>query len=427
MLSQDQAAFIQLNAFVSLIALHVCGAFRRTAVHQSMTVISTIGRASLLTAFGVLTFAFLSRWFSDTSRAWILSSWFAATTAVMLLHLGVSGLVPRLRQLGYLKERVAILGVGGPAGDVLNRFKLAPSSEISIVGLFDDRRTRLPSTVEGFAVLGDTDRLIECIRVNEVDRVLMTLPWTAEDRVAGLLSRLRQTPVLVDLVPHAMLWNLPSNVTRLHNVPVITVANHRVAAQLGLAKRLEDLVIAGLLVIALSPLLAAIAIAVKLESKGPILFTQNRFGFNNEVFRILKFRTMYDDRREGPHVRQASVDDPRVTRFGRILRRLSIDELPQLFNVITGDMSIVGPRPHAIPHNILYGQIIDDYFARHNVKPGITGWAQINGYRGETDSVEKMRLRVEHDLQYIQDWSLQMDLKIIIMTAFKVWFQKTAY
>jgi putative colanic acid biosynthesis UDP-glucose lipid carrier transferase len=196
---------------------------------------------------------------------------------------------------------------------------------------------------------------------------------------------------------------------------------------MGWVKRLEDLIISSIILLLISPLLALIALAIKLDSKGPVIFKQRRHGFNNQVFEVYKFRSMTVADSASTQVVQATRDDVRVTRIGKFLRRSSLDELPQLFNVLLGHMSIVGPRPHAVQHNIEYGAIISEYFARHNVKPGITGWAQINGLRGETDTVDKMHRRVQFDLHYIEHGSLLLDLKIIIMTSLAVWFQANAY
>jgi exopolysaccharide biosynthesis polyprenyl glycosylphosphotransferase len=195
-------------------------------------------------------------------------------------------------------------------------------------------------------------------------------------------------------------------------------------------KRIEDLLIGGLALLLLAPLLLAIAIAVRLDSKGPILFSQEREGFNNRRFRIWKFRSMYAERCDGQRIRQATRDDPRVTRIGRLLRRLSLDELPQLFNVISGEMSLVGPRPHAPSTKAgdrLFGEVVKTYAARHKVKPGMTGWAQVSGWRGETDTEEKLLKRLECDLFYIENWSIGLDLFILLRTAAILPFQHRAY
>jgi putative colanic acid biosynthesis UDP-glucose lipid carrier transferase len=191
-------------------------------------------------------------------------------------------------------------------------------------------------------------------------------------------------------------------------------------------KRVEDVVLASILLLLLSPLLLAVALAVKLSSPGPVLFRQKRLGFNNNVIEVLKFRSMVH-RPEEAGTPQATKQDPRITRIGRFLRRSSIDELPQLLNVLSGDMSLVGPRPHALAHNDQYAALIDNYLGRHRVQPGITGWAQVNGFRGETDTLDKMQRRVEHDLAYIDNWSILLDLRILLATAFSTAAYRNAY
>jgi putative colanic acid biosynthesis UDP-glucose lipid carrier transferase len=192
-------------------------------------------------------------------------------------------------------------------------------------------------------------------------------------------------------------------------------------------KTLEDRIFAGVTLVLIAPLLAAIAIAIKVDSPGPVFFRQDRLGLNNRAFRIWKFRTMYHAEVPEANVRQATVNDPRVTAIGRFLRRTSLDELPQLFNVLGGTMSLVGPRPHALSHNEEYGSQVRHYFARHKVKPGITGWAQVNGLRGETEEVEKMEARVQYDIEYVDNWSLALDFWILLLTVAVVLFQKEAY
>jgi len=192
-------------------------------------------------------------------------------------------------------------------------------------------------------------------------------------------------------------------------------------------KALEDRILGSLLLVAFSPVLLLVALAIRLESKGPILFRQKRYGYNNQIFEIYKFRSMYHDGKQRPVTVQASKDDPRITRVGKFIRRTSLDELPQLFNVVSGCMSLVGPRPHAVDHNEEYSELIDGYFARHKVKPGITGWAQVKGFRGETDTLEKMEARVNYDTYYVENWSLFFDLQILAMTAFVGFINKNAY
>jgi putative colanic acid biosynthesis UDP-glucose lipid carrier transferase len=208
---------------------------------------------------------------------------------------------------------------------------------------------------------------------------------------------------------------------------MLTVHQRPLGAWSSVAKRTEDVLIGGIALLILWPVLLIVAIAVRIDSPGPILFRQARQGFNNNVIMVLKFRTMHHARQSNDVVIQATRNDRRVTRVGRLLRRTSLDELPQLFNVLVGDMSLVGPRPHAVAHNQQYAALIDDYLGRHRVQPGITGWAQVNGLRGETDTLDKMQRRVEFDLAYINNWSIGLDLKILVLTAVTILFDRQAY
>jgi putative colanic acid biosynthesis UDP-glucose lipid carrier transferase len=244
-----------------------------------------------------------------------------------------------------------------------------------------------------------------------------------------LLKKMRETVVNVSIcLPEFLELDLRLGRSRVvRGLPVIGISERPLVGWKGLAKRAEDCVLAGAALVVLAPIMAVIALLIAIESPGPVLFRQLRHGFNNSSITVLKFRTMYHDPTPDPIVRQARPDDPRVTRLGRFLRRMSLDELPQLVNVLRGDMSLVGPRPHAIPHDEKYASLIDNYLARHRVRPGITGLAQVNGYRGETDTVEKMRKRIEHDLKYIEEWSLLLDLSVLFRTVLVGFIHPRAY
>jgi exopolysaccharide biosynthesis polyprenyl glycosylphosphotransferase len=239
-------------------------------------------------------------------------------------------------------------------------------------------------------------------------------------------------PIDIRLSAHSSKLRLrPRSYSYIGSVPVLDVFDRPIADWSLVVKWLFDRVVGAILVLILSPVLLAAAIAVKLDSRGPVLFRQKRYGFNNELIEVLKFRSMYVDQSDAAASKLVTKDDPRVTRVGRILRKTSIDELPQLFNVVfRGDLSLVGPRPHALQakaENRLYDQVVDGYFARHRVKPGITGWAQVNGWRGETDTEEKLQRRVEHDLHYIENWSVFLDLYILAATPFALLRTDNAY
>lgn len=381
------------------------------------------------TLFFILIYGFLSGTLRDFSRLWLSMSF---VIGFVLLLTNRKIMVYALRQAsqsGQMTESIVIVGANDRAEKIITSIHGTPNSNIAVLGVFDDRITRPMSKLLRDNFLGTTGDLVDYIRKHRVDRVVVALPWVTSERTSALLGRLGTVPVRIDLVPNDMIWQYPNiDMERIGGVPVLTIANSRVEQQIGMIKRVEDVVISSLALLVLWPVLLTAAIAVKLNSKGPAIFKQQRHGFNNKVFEVYKFRSMLAGPEDGGDVvKQATRGDSRITRVGAFLRKTSIDELPQLFNVLKGDMSIVGPRPHAVQHNDEYGAIISQYYARHNVKPGITGWAQVKGFRGETDTLEKMHKRVDADLYYIEHWSLLLDFKVIVMTAMTVLFHDTAY
>ena len=285
---------------------------------------------------------------------------------------------------------------------------------------------------EGVPKLGTVEDLVEFARQTRVDLVIFSLPISAETRILHMLKKLWVLPVDIRLSAHTnKLRFRPRSYSYIGNVPVLDIFDRPIADWDVVMKWLFDKIVGTLALIALSPVMLAVAIAVKLDSRGPVLFKQRRYGFNNEVVEVYKFRSMYADQADPAAKKLVTKNDPRVTRVGRFIRRTSLDELPQLFNVVfTGDLSLVGPRPHAVhakAENHLYDEAVDGYFARHRVKPGITGWAQINGWRGETDSKEKIQRRVEHDLFYIENWSILFDIYILARTPFALLKSEGAY
>lgn len=420
--------FIYLTTLVTVVSLHSAKAYRLRSLNSLYSLMSTL----IVGAFAALSVIAVCGYLSGTlytySRIWLVSSALGSLGLLTLNRIVTTQVIYRARQADMLTESIVVVGANERAEMMIDAIQKTVHSNIKILGVFDDRVQReMPGSLRP-KMLGSTDTLLTFLRRNRVDRVVVALPWVASDRIQELLKKLRTVPVRIDLVPNNVVWQFQAiNMERLGSVPVLTIANGRVDEQMGWVKRLEDLIISSIILLLISPLLALIALAIKLDSKGPVIFKQRRHGFNNQVFEVYKFRSMTVADSASTQVVQATRDDVRVTRIGKFLRRSSLDELPQLFNVLLGHMSIVGPRPHAVQHNIEYGAIISEYFARHNVKPGITGWAQINGLRGETDTVDKMHRRVQFDLHYIEHWSLLLDLKIIIMTSLAVWFQANAY
>lgn len=391
---------------------------------RCLTGLTKSGLASLFIIFVTCIFTKIT---SDYSRDWLFYSTIftaCALYAIRLLLIFVNSTVGIKKQLA---ERVIIFGTCDMTELIVKQWQESEDRNFEIVGVFDDRKTRQSAGYAHALFRGGSDALLDFVRSSVVDRVLITLPWGAHDRISQLLDQLRILPVKIDNCLPAFMWGLPiTAVHRLGNIPMVTLANPSISRDTRLVKTIEDYVIGTLLLVLLLPVMAAIAVAIRLDSPGPVLFRQARNGFNNTVFTVFKFRTMYI-RGDEAHVKQATADDPRVTRVGKILRRLSLDELPQILNVLNGTMSIVGPRPHVAEHNLLFSKDIKAYFARHNMKPGITGLAQINGFRGEITSNEMLQARIKYDLQYLDNWSLWLDLKIILLTAVKVWFQKQAY
>jgi putative colanic acid biosynthesis UDP-glucose lipid carrier transferase len=314
--------------------------------------------------------------------------------------------------------------VGATAGAERLCQELAQRPWLRVTGIYDDRGEgrRHDFAAPGATLAGNFLALLEACRKEEIDIVYVALPMVAEHRIAGMLHALSNTTVSVYLVADLPAYDLLSaRWTALGSCPLISVHDTPFRGLAAGLKRIEDIV-AGVVAVALIAIpLVVIAILVKLTSAGPVFFRQRRYGLNGAEIRILKFRTMTVCE-DGPRVQQAQRNDARVTRLGRLLRRTSLDELPQFLQVLTGEMSIVGPRPHAVAHNEHYRSLIPRYMLRHKVKPGITGWAQVNGWRGETPTLDRMEKRIEHDLAYINNWSLLLDLKILFLT---VWGRRT--
>jgi Undecaprenyl-phosphate glucose phosphotransferase len=280
--------------------------------------------------------------------------------------------------------------------------------------------------------LGTVDDLVEFARSTRVDLVIFSLPISAESRILQMLKKLWVLPLDIRLAAHTnKLRFRPRAYSYIGNVPVFDVFDRPIADWDVVMKWLFDKIVGSIALISVAPIMLLIALAIKLDSKGPVFFKQRRYGFNNKFVDIYKFRSMYVEHTDATASKLVTKNDARVTRIGRFIRKTSLDELPQLFDVVfTGNLSLVGPRPHAIhakAQEHLYDEAVDGYFARHRVKPGITGWAQINGWRGETDSKEKIQRRVEHDLYYIENWSLLFDLYIVLRTPFALLRTESAY
>jgi Undecaprenyl-phosphate glucose phosphotransferase len=367
------------------------------------------------------------------SRVWLGTYYVAGLTALIVSRRLLFFAVRKWTREGRLTRRTVIVGGGEPGERVINELHCQKDTGIEIIGWFDDRTgERGGADCAGEPKLGNVDDLVEFGRRTRVDLVIFSLPISAENRILQMLKKLWVLPLDIRLAAHTnKLQFRPRSYSYIGKVPVIDVFDRPIADWDVVMKWLFDKIIGSVLLILALPLLALVAIAIKLDSRGPVFFKQKRYGFNNDLVEVYKFRSMYTDMADASASKLVTKDDPRVTRIGRIIRKTSIDELPQLFNVVfSSNLSLVGPRPHAVNAKAearLYAEAVDGYFARHRVKPGITGWAQINGWRGETDTHDKIQNRVEHDLYYIENWSVLLDLYILLRTPFALLKTENAY
>lgn len=426
------AAVVAGIAAVAVGLFQVAGAYRIAAFRNVFKAAVTLCGAWALSFLAVAAILLVTKLGDNYSRLW-LGSYFATGLPLLLTGRVVLGRVIRDQtRKGRFDRLTAIVGGGPAAEELILALETQKESGIRVVGVFDDRGdARSGDVVAGYPKLGTVSDLVAYARHTRLDLIVFTIPISAEARILQMLAKLWVLPIDIRLSAHATKLRLrPRSYSYLGSVPVLDVFDKPIADWDVVVKAAFDRCVGALLLLALAPVMLGVAAAVRLTSRGPILFRQKRHGFNNEIIEVLKFRSMYVDQCDPTAVRQVTRGDPRVTPVGRFIRKTSLDELPQLFNVLKGDLSLVGPRPHAIgarAANTFYDQVVDGYFARHKVKPGITGWAQINGWRGETDTNEKIQRRVEHDLYYIENWSVLFDLQILLTTPFALLKTENAY
>lgn len=410
-------AMALLGTAVMVYALSAAGVYRTDLLRQGRAPIHRILAGWAVTAgivVGAVAFSGVSL---RASRDWLLL-WFILGGCVSIaVHTVFSVLLDYFRQSGRLRSRVAIFGSGAAARALLRCLDEGrqTAQDHVLVGLYDNRNQGMHS------LSGDADALLSEIRRQNVDAVIIALA-PGEGRSAEMVDMLRQAAADIYLYPDIQGCRLDGAGTQpIGGIPLLVVTHRPLRDWRGVAKTVEDRVFAAIALLLVSPLLLLIAFLIKLDSPGPVLFRQKRYGLNNQLIEVLKFRTMRQDMCDPTASQLTRRNDPRVTRIGAFLRRTSLDELPQFINVLCGDMSVVGPRPHAIAAKaagLLYQDAVPYYDCRHRVKPGITGLAQVSGWRGETETVEQIRKRVEHDIHYIENWSLLLDAQIILRTIF---------
>lgn len=361
-------------------------------------------------------------------RKWLVAWWCLGMGACVVMRVLLRLALRAIRASGR-NTRTVVVAIANDFGrSVVERAQAAKWAGLRVMGYFDDRETARVEAIAGVECLGSLEGLAPYVEAHNIDQVWIALPFRAEDRMRYIVDALRHSTTDIRLLPDINGFNLLNHsIGEVIDLPVINLSSTPMVGINRLVKALEDRLLAALILLLISPLMLVIAAGIKLTSPGPVFFRQERLGYDGRPFRVWKFRSMKVHTEDGGQVTQATRTDPRITPFGAFLRRTSLDELPQFFNVLDGSMSIVGPRPHAVAHNEQFKDRVDRYMRRHKVKPGITGLAQVEGYRGETDTLEKMELRVKKDLEYIENWSLGLDLKIIFMTIFKGFVNRNAY
>ena len=367
--------------------------------------------AGLIFAMGVAT-GYIREFTTEMLLTWL----WVAPSAEFGLHLLLRAAAPAIMRLQGPTKRALIVGMNEQGTALALRLRDATYSGIEVVGFVDSRAQQRLAPMGEHKLLGHIKDLATIAKAQNVQLIYLSLPMASQPRILQLLDDLKDTTASIYFVPDMFFTDLIQGHTgTVVGMPVISVCETPFRGVDGLTKRLSDIVLSTLILLLITPLLLVLALAVKVTSPGPVIFKQRRYGLDGGEILVYKFRSM-SVTEDGPTIRQAEKNDSRITPLGALMRRTSMDELPQFINVLQGRMSIVGPRPHAVAHNELYRKLIKGYMVRHKVRPGITGWAQVNGYRGETTTLDKMQGRIDYDLDYLRNWSLRLDLHIIIKT-----------
>ena len=412
---------------------------------QGMNILSEVSKllfSWLIIICILLTLVYLTKTSDLYSRIW-LGYWILITTCLFVAsRFAIIELSKWARDRGFNTNNILIVGAGELGQKVCLNLQRSKWTGINVVGFLDDSPALHGTVIQDVPVIGGTQRINELVGkapagqlyseqfefdMDSVDQVWVSLPVSDKDKILEVTSILENSAIDIIFVPDLFLHGLLNHsVDDLAGMPVVNLRASPIEGTASTIKLIEDMVVASLAIVLAAPLMMVIAIGIKLESPGPVIFKQRRYGFQGKEFVVWKFRTMRV-MEDGTEVTQAKKNDPRTTKLGAVLRKLSLDEIPQFFNVLQGRMSVVGPRPHAVAHNEEYRKIVDKYMWRFKVKPGITGWAQVNGWRGETDEIEKMEKRVEYDLEYLSNWDVWLDLKILVKTVTVVFSNNDVY
>lgn len=421
------AAFCAVALF--LFFANIFSLYRSWRTHSVAEEFEALFYTLIAMVLGLLLLAFASKVSAQYSRLAVGSWWLSLPLCLLLLRVLARYTLRKLRHKGFNIRRIAIAGSGLTAQQLAQEIANNDWMGLQVQGFYDDRQEfrEIQDERPEVSIKGNFAELIGECKSAALDEVYLALPMRAENLISRLLLELRDSSVPVHIVPDLLTFNLlRSRISSLGNIPLVSIYESPLDNTGALVKRGFDLLVGTLILVIIAIPMLLIALGIKLSSKGPVLFKQHRYGLRGERIEVWKFRSMTVTE-DGEDITQASRGDSRITRFGAFLRRTSLDELPQFINVLQGSMSIVGPRPHAVAHNEQYRKSIDGYMLRHLVKPGITGLAQVNGWRGETDTDEKMQKRIDYDLEYLRNWSLALDIKIILLTLIKGFVNKNAY
>jgi putative colanic acid biosynthesis UDP-glucose lipid carrier transferase len=417
-----------MGVLLTLIVFPRAGVYRQWRGKKMLQHARSLAAAWLAVGGVLIVIAFTTKSSATFSRVWVSLWVLGGFSASLAMRVVIYQLASFIRKKGWDQARILIIGDRRLGREVAERLAATTRLGVKIVSVIDIRDRNLRPRESAAGPPTDLSYLSGFVEEERIDEVWIASPLRAERRVRRILYALRDSTASLRFVPDVFGAHvLNQKVKIVAGLPVIDLLPSPMVGTNRILKAIEDRVLALVFLLLSSPLIALIAIGVKLSSPGPIIFRQCRQGWDGKTFTLYKFRTMFVHGESDGHVTQARRKDPRVTCFGAFLRRTSLDELPQLVNVLAGHMSLVGPRPHAMAHNEYYKEIIDSYRHRYKVKPGITGWAQVNGFRGETDFLDKMKKRLDYDLYYIENWSLSFDIKIIAVTIFKGFLHRNAY
>jgi Undecaprenyl-phosphate glucose phosphotransferase len=421
-------AFVAFAAAFSLAVFPALGVYESWRGRSKRALAGHVALGWLVVQACALALMFSLHRIDFVSRLWFVYWTGISGAAMMAGRLVTHVLLGRVRNAGLNLQQVAVAACGDHCDEIIRKMELSPAAGFRANALFNVRPGETAASTTSVRIFEEHAAFVQYVREQNIGEVWLALPLTEERAILRLVDEFRNDLINIRFMPDVRTLALfEGSMTELLGLPTINLAAPPLPPNAMVQKELFDRFFALAALIAVSPVMLACAIAVKLSSPGPVFFKQSRKGADGRVFSIYKFRTMRLHEQKPGVLEQATRGDPRITAVGRFLRRTSLDELPQFFNVLRGDMSVVGPRPHALEHDDLYQNIVSGYIHRYRIKPGITGWAQINGFRGETDRIEKMEGRVAHDLYYLRNWSFRLDVKIIFATVFKGLHHPNAY